>query len=68
MRRCSGQPGRGRRARLLQRYVQLAVFAKCYETRGSAQGQSLNRRLCDEILNIHQFVTLHYAREKLKAW
>lgn len=30
--------------------------------------ESFNGRLRDEFLNVHEFVTLHDAREKLKAW
>ena len=30
--------------------------------------ESFNGRLHDEFLNVHEFVTMHDAREKLKAW
>ena len=30
--------------------------------------ESFNGRLRDEILNVHEFVTMHDTREKLKAW
>ena len=30
--------------------------------------ESFNGRLRDEFLNVHEFVTMHDAREKLKAW
>jgi putative transposase len=30
--------------------------------------ESFNGRLRDEFLNVHEFVTLHDAREKLQAW
>jgi putative transposase len=30
--------------------------------------ESFNGRLRDEFLNVNEFVTLHDAREKLKAW
>jgi putative transposase len=30
--------------------------------------ESFNGRLRDEFLNVHEFITLHDAREKLKAW
>ncbi|SFU79889.1 putative transposase [Nitrosospira multiformis] len=30
--------------------------------------ESFNGRLRDEFLNVHEFVTLHDAREKLRAW
>jgi putative transposase len=30
--------------------------------------ESFNGRLRDEFLNVQEFVTLHDAREKLKAW
>ena len=30
--------------------------------------ESFNGRLRDEFLNVHEFITIHDAREKLKAW
>lgn len=30
--------------------------------------ESFNRRLRDEFLNVHEFITMHDVREKLKAW
>jgi len=30
--------------------------------------ESLNGRLRDEFLNVYEFITMHDAREKLRAW